>query len=114
MSLLQNVSIMCRNRHKPGRRRFTRQAVAAGFGLLVLGAGVPGSRAQDIGAPGAYGRVADSCRDDYRAFCSAPVANPDGMAEAFCLKFRKSDLSLGCRHAIDAVSSKVRQPQQAP
>jgi hypothetical protein len=63
--------------------------------------------AQDVGQPNApdYRLVATACQEDYSRFCEHqgdPVPSP--RIQAICLKNFRSDLSLGCRRALAAVS----------
>ena len=59
--------------------------------------------------PGAWRRVASTCRADTKQFCPTLTPASSGMdagahEEATCLKFYRTDLSPGCRGAIDAVT----------
>jgi hypothetical protein len=63
--------------------------------------------AQDAGQPNApdYRLVSTACQKDYSGFCEHqgdPVPSP--RFQAICLKHFKSDLSIGCRHALAAVT----------
>lgn len=47
--------------------------------------------------------VTASCKVDYQRFCpTSRTGRISGGDEVLCLKFYRSDLSLGCRHAISA------------
>ena len=64
----------------------------------------PGStQGQDTRAQ-AYRGVAGSCALDYQRLCPDDQAqsSPSPRAQVLCLKFYKSDLSLGCRKAVNA------------
>ena len=46
-----------------------------------------------------------ACKYDYPKYCPVPTFGTVGGADqATCLKYFKSDISLGCRHAIAAAS----------
>lgn len=57
-------------------------------------------------APGvsAFRRVAEACQGDAARLCPGLPASATAHDQAICLKFFKSDLSLGCRGAINSVT----------
>ncbi|MBV9829465.1 MAG: hypothetical protein JO001_27920 [Alphaproteobacteria bacterium] len=62
---------------------------------------------QDQPSPTAadYKRVAAACHADYTRFCRHDADTIESARlQAICLKNFKADLSLGCRHAVNAVT----------
>ncbi len=52
-----------------------------------------------------FANVVTACKFDYPRFCPASTSGTaDGRDQVICLKYFKSDLSLGCRRAVVAAN----------
>jgi hypothetical protein len=75
--------------------------------IAALFVAASSAAAQDVGQPNApdYQLVSTACQKDYSRFCEHqgnPVPSP--RFQAICLKYFRSDLSIGCRRALAAVT----------
>jgi hypothetical protein len=62
------------------------------------------SRSQASGSKAARA-VVGACAPDFAALCPGQTA-ADGTDMALCLKMRRADLSLPCRHAVVALTAR--------